>query len=52
MKHLWNCRRSGIAVIGLTVLAIGLFNGIDTSSAIAMICVGIAGSNAYEKKAK
>jgi len=52
MKHIWKCRRTGVAVLGLTVLAIGLFNGIDTSGAIAMVCIGLAGSNAYEKKAK
>ena len=50
MKHIWNCRRSSLALLGMAILGAGLFNGVDTSNAIAMICIGLAGANAYQKK--
>lgn len=49
MKKILNCRRSSLSLIGIIVLGIGLFNGVDTSGAIAMICIGLAGSNSFEK---
>ena len=50
MKKIFNCRRSSLALLGMIILGAGLFSGHDTSNAIAAICIGIAGSNAYEKK--
>jgi len=54
MKKIWNCRRSSLALLGMIILGAGLFAGHDTSSAIAAICIGIAGANSYEgaQKAK
>jgi len=46
-----NCRRSKIALYSITILAaLFAFKGVDTSTAIASIAIGIAGSNAWEKK--
>ena len=36
----------------MIILGYGLHKGIDTSAAIAGICVGIAGANAYQKRGK
>lgn len=53
MKHIWECRRTGVAVLGMILLSIPLMTGkMDTSTALAAIAVGLAGSNAYEKKGK
>ncbi len=52
MRHIWNCRRTGIAFTAVVLLGVALLTGTDTSSSISMICIGLAGSNAYEKKAK
>lgn len=49
MIKIFSCRRSSLALIGMAILGVGLFSGQDTSAAIAMICMGIAGSNAAEK---
>lgn len=50
MKSLFSCRRSSLALIGMVILGVGMFSGIDTSNSIAMVCIGVAGANAYEKK--
>lgn len=34
----------------MIICDIGLYHGVDTSSAIAAICMGVAGANAFEKK--
>jgi len=53
MKQIFNCRRSSLALIGMLILGASLIWGkYDTSAAIAMICMGVAGANAFEKKAK
>ena len=49
MKQIFQCRRSSLALIGMVILGAGLYFGKDTSSAIAAICIGIAGANSYEK---
>lgn len=50
MSKIWRCRRSIIALIGLIICGVGMFNGINTSTAIAVICGSIAGANSYEKR--
>lgn len=50
MIEIFKCRRSSLALIGMVILGAAMWSGQDTSSAIAMICMGIAGANAYEKK--
>jgi len=52
MKEIFKCRRSSLALIGMIILGAAMWSGTDTSGSIAMICIGIAGSNAYEKKKK
>lgn len=50
MKQILNCRRSAIALIGMVLLfIIGIWNKADVAGSIAMICMGVAGANAYEK---
>jgi hypothetical protein len=51
MKKLFNCRRSLLAILGMISLtAIALSKGIDTSMAIATIITAVAASNAYQNK--
>lgn len=51
MKRIFACRRSSLALIAMLLLSgIALKNGADVASAIAMICMGVAGANAYEAK--
>jgi hypothetical protein len=51
MMKIFKCRRSSLALIGMIGLGIiSLVKSIDTSSAIAAICIGVAGANAYEGK--
>lgn len=52
MKQIFSCRRSSLALIGMVILGAAMWSGIDTSNAIAMICMGIAGANAFEKRGK
>jgi len=52
MLSILKCRRSSMALLGMIILGAGLFNGVDTSGAIAMISIGLSGANAYEKKVK
>lgn len=53
MKHIFSCRRSSIALIGIITLAvIALHKGHDVSMAISTIVLAVAGANAYEKKVK
>ena len=52
MKQIFSCRRSSLALIGMIILGAAMWSGTDTSQAIAMICMGVAASNAYEKKVK
>lgn len=49
MKKMFKCRRSTLALIGLVLCGVGIFNGINTSSAIAIIVGSVAASNGYEK---
>lgn len=48
MKQIFSCRRSSLALLGMIILGAGLFAGHDTSSAIAAICIGIAGANSVQ----
>ncbi len=49
MKKLFNCRRSLIAIFGISMITfLGIKNHIDTSVAISMICLGIAGANSAQ----
>lgn len=51
MKKILDCRRSKLALIGMFLLTIiGLWNKADVATSIAAICIGVAGSNAYEGK--
>ena len=50
MKKIFECRRSSLALLGMIILGAAMWSGVDTSNAIAMICIGVAGANAYEKK--
>lgn len=52
MKQIFNCRRSSLALIGMIILGVSMWSGTDTSQAIAAICIGVAGANAFEKKGK
>ena len=52
MLKIFKCRRSSLALLGMIILGAAMFSGQDTSQAIALICIGVAGSNAYEKKGK
>ena len=49
MIKIFKCRRSSLALIGMMILGAAMWSGQDTSAAISMICIGVAGSNAYEK---
>jgi hypothetical protein len=43
------CRRSVVAIIGMVCCtAIAVVVGVDTSGAVAMICMGVAGANAAQ----
>lgn len=51
MKKILICRRSALALIGMSLLfIIAICNKTDVSSAIAAICMGVAGANAYQGK--
>lgn len=51
MIQIFKCRRSSLAVICILALfTLGYLKGMDVASAIAMIAMGVAGANAYEKK--
>jgi hypothetical protein len=50
MRKIFNCRRSSLALIGMAICGAGLYHGMDTSPAIAAICIGVAGANAYQGK--
>lgn len=53
MKKLIDCRRSLIAIYGITLLfLLAWFKSLDTSISIAAIITAIAASNAHEKKGK
>jgi hypothetical protein len=52
MLEIFKCRRSSLALLGMLILGGAMFSGQDTSSAIATICVGIAGANSIEKTFK
>lgn len=52
MLQIFKCRRSSLALIGMVILGVAMWSGQDTSQAIALICMGVAGANAYEKKGK
>lgn len=56
MKRLWNCRRTFTAALGIGCLTwLGLCHGVDISGialAISGIVGAVAGSNAWEKRAK
>ena len=49
MKKVLGCRRSIVALISIAACTLlGLHLGMDTSGSIAIISVGIAGSNAAQ----
>lgn len=49
MNKLVRCRRSIVGLVGiLACLAMNLNSGLDTSSAVAMICAALAGANAAQ----
>lgn len=51
MKHIWECRRTGMSLVALMILGLALFTGkADTSTAIASVAIGLGAANAYEKK--
>lgn len=56
MVKIWNCRRSMLAMIGIACLTgLGIYHGEDISGiaiAISGIIGAVAGSNAWEKRAK
>lgn len=53
MKHIWECRRTGMAFISIMgLIAAMLLGKYDTSGAIAAVAIGLAGANAYQKKGR
>lgn len=51
MKYIWKCRRTGIAFLAIVSLSVVMaVKGIDTSTAIASIAIGLAGANSFEKR--
>lgn len=54
MKKIFSCRRSIIAVFGISCLTLlGMYHGVDVSGiaiAIAGIVASVAGANAYQAK--
>jgi len=55
MKHIFNCRRTTVAILGIACLTIlGMYHGVDISGialGISGIVTAVAGSNAWEKRA-
>ena len=50
MRHVYNCRRTFLALVGISILGAALLTGDhDTSMALAGIVAAIAGSNAYSE---
>ena len=50
MKQVWTDRRLFCALVGMAcLLTLGLIKEIDTSSAIAAVCMAVAAANAGEK---
>ena len=50
MLRIFSCRRSSIALIGVSVLTfLGYTKGLDVSMAISGIVLAVAGSNAAQK---
>lgn len=53
MGNVLKCRRTITALFGITCLtAIALVKGLDTSTAIASVAIGLAAANATEKTLK
>jgi hypothetical protein len=53
MKRVWSCRRTFVALVGMTMLlALGLINHADVAGSIATICMALAGANAAEAAVK
>lgn len=51
MRSLWTSRRTFIATLSvLCMTALGLYNHIDVSMALASIAIGVAAANAHEGK--
>lgn len=51
MRHLWNCRRTAIAVIAIAALTLlGYSKGMDVAMALGTVAIGVAGANAFEKR--
>jgi len=49
IRRMASCRRTAVAIIGMACCtAIALVVGVDTSGAVAMICMGVAGANAAQ----
>ena len=56
MKAIWSCRRTFLALVSVACLTgLGIYHGVDISGialAISGIVGAVAGSNAWEKRAK
>lgn len=49
-RYIFTCRRTVVALTSIACLTwIAISKGIDTSSAIAAVAIGLAGANAFEK---
>jgi hypothetical protein len=50
MKHVTECRRTFIAIFSIVCLvALSAYNGVDPTTAVSAIAIGVAGANAAEK---
>jgi hypothetical protein len=51
MRHVWNCRRTFLALSCILVLGVlGYLKGAEVAMSMSTIVIGVAGANAYEKK--
>jgi hypothetical protein len=50
IRYIFTCRRTVVALFSITCLTwIALEKGVDTSTAISAVAIGLAGANAFEK---
>lgn len=53
MKHIYQCRRTFVAISGLIGLTfLGYTKDIDVATSMAAIAIGLAGANSYEGSKK
>ena len=51
MKHVYDCRRTFLALVGIIILGAALLMGkADTSMSLAGVVTAIAAANSYEKR--